>query len=43
MASLTWHWWSATVHSFPDAAHLVLDDAGDRVIPLIVNHLGAVP
>ncbi|MGL4552751.1 MAG: alpha/beta fold hydrolase [Gemmataceae bacterium] len=30
----------AEVHSFPDAAHLLLEDAGDRVIPLIAKHLG---
>jgi pimeloyl-ACP methyl ester carboxylesterase len=33
----------AEVHSFPDAAHLLLEDAGDRIIPLIVKHLGAAP
>jgi haloalkane dehalogenase len=37
----------ATVYSYPDAAHLVLDDAGERLIPHIVSHLspaeGSVP
>jgi pimeloyl-ACP methyl ester carboxylesterase len=33
----------AEVHSFPDAAHLLLEDAGDRIIPLIVEHLGGAP
>jgi pimeloyl-ACP methyl ester carboxylesterase len=33
----------AEVHSFPDAAHLLLEDAGDRIIPLIVRHLGGAP
>lgn len=33
----------AAVHSFPDAAHLLLEDAGNKIIPLIAGHLGGVP
>jgi haloalkane dehalogenase len=31
---------AAEVHSYPDAAHLVLEDVGERLIPHIVRHLG---
>jgi haloalkane dehalogenase len=33
----------AEVHRFPDAGHLVLEDAGDRIIPLVGRFLAAHP
>ena len=30
----------AEVHTFADAGHLVLDDAGDRILPLVREFLG---
>jgi haloalkane dehalogenase len=30
----------AEVHSFADAGHLVLEDAGDRIVPLVRGFLG---
>ena len=34
---------NAEVHAFPDAGHYVLEDAGDRIVPLIVGFLAKHP
>ena len=31
---------NAAVHQFPDAGHYVLEDAGDRIVPLMEEFLG---
>ena len=34
---------AAEVHRFPDAGHLVLEDAGDRIVPLVNDFLRRQP
>ncbi len=33
----------AQVHRFPDAGHLVLEDAGERIVPLVQKFLNSAP
>jgi haloalkane dehalogenase len=33
----------AEVHRFPDAGHYVLEDAADRIVPLVRSFLAAHP
>ena len=43
LAGWTGRFPNAELHCFPDAGHYVLEDAGDRIIPLVQRFLAAPP